>query len=323
MTPPGQSSRRCGRCPSRCRCWRTGCAGTGAGIRTPVAGSTHRPPGASRPSPSRSSPTGTRRLLGHWFRSCVGRRPGDPGTAVPGRLLRGDRAGPARPDGGICAGLLRRAALARAVGRLAGRAGLDGPGWPEVRLADFAPALGPKGLSRIADLVAERSPVQAAEPAAELARDGHLDPEAWHQEWAARYLREQLAELTGDVDHYVAVLAEYLGHTDRYRMIAAALRDADRPAEAIGWARRGLAARPGDPHADRLRDLLVDLLIEAGDTRAAVAERRAEFQRRPITTTFQALHATVTRVGLDVGPVTDGALDILRPRPRIHGSPRT
>ena len=190
----------------------------------------------------------------------------------------------------------------------------DGPGWPEVTLADFAPALGPQGLSRIADLVTERSPAQTGEPAGEPAMGGRLDPDRWHQEWATRYLRDQLAELTGDVDHYVAVLAEYLAHADRYRMIAAALQDAGRRAEAIDWARRGLAARPGDPHADRLRDLLVDLLIEVGDTDTAVAERRSDFQHRPTATTFQALHATATRIGLDPGPVTDWALDILRAR---------
>jgi hypothetical protein len=32
----------------------------------------------------------------------------------------------------------------------------DGPGWPEVALADFAPALGADGLARVADLVTER-----------------------------------------------------------------------------------------------------------------------------------------------------------------------
>jgi hypothetical protein len=79
----------------------------------------------------------------------------------------------------------------------------DGPGWPEVKLADFAPALGPKGLSRIADLVTERSPVRATEPAL----GGQVDPDRWHQEWADRDLREQLAQLTGDLDHYIAVLA--------------------------------------------------------------------------------------------------------------------
>ena len=89
-------------------------------------------------------------------------------------------------------------------------------------------------------------------------------------------------------------------------MIATALQDADRRAEAIDWVRRGLVARPGDPHADRLQGLLIDLLIEVGDPDTAVAERRADFQRRPIATALQALHATATRVGLDPDYPTSG-----------------
>ena len=184
----------------------------------------------------------------------------------------------------------------------------DGPGWPEVKLADFAPALGPKGLSRVADLVNERVTQRAAERAVGAA------PDRWHDQWAAQHLREQLAHLTGDVDHYVGVLAEDLEHADRYRMIAAALQDAGRLGEAVDWARRGLADRPTDPHGDRLRDLLVDLLIAVGDRDAAMEERRSDFQRRPIATAYRALHATTTRVGLKSGPVTEWALDVLRAR---------
>jgi len=125
----------------------------------------------------------------------------------------------------------------------------DGPGWPEVRLADFAPALGLEGLARIAALVAERTAA--------------ADPDSWHDEWAAQYLREQLAAASGDVDAYVADLAEDLKHPDRYRTIAAILRDAGRAVDATSWARRGLADHPRNPNGDRLRDLLVDLLIDA------------------------------------------------------------
>ena len=45
----------------------------------------------------------------------------------------------------------------------------DGPGWPDVELADFAPALGVKGLARIGDLVTERVTQRTAEPATEHA----------------------------------------------------------------------------------------------------------------------------------------------------------
>ena len=191
----------------------------------------------------------------------------------------------------------------------------DGPGWPEVRLAEFAPALGPKGLSLVGDLVTERAGQRAAERAAGAAED------RWRDEWAAQHLREQLAQLTGDVDQYVGVLAEDLRHADRYRMIAAALQDAGRLGDAVEWARRGLADRRADPRGDRLQDLLVDLLVAVGDRNAAVEERRADFQRRPTAPAYQALQATTTQVGLDPGPVAEWALDVLRARvgedPRI------
>lgn len=182
----------------------------------------------------------------------------------------------------------------------------DGPGWPDVKLADFAPALGPKGLARVGDLVTERVTQRVAERAAGVA------PDRWRDQWAAQHLREQLAQLIGDVDHYVGVLAEDLTHADRYRMIAAALQDAGRFTEAVDWARRSLADRPSSPHGDKVRDLLVDLLIAVGDLDAAVQKRRSDFQRRPIATTYQALQDTTAWVGLAPGPVIEWALDILR-----------
>ncbi len=294
----------------------TGCAGTGAGIRTPYSGRREysqaaRGVAAIAEQILTDPDAQAARALVPQLRKAVDRvmralQYLDDSSGVIGQDLRDLMEAYTRA---CCAAPSSPGPLA---GWLVGLV-WDGPGWPEVRLADFAPLSVRRRLSRIADLVAERSPVQAGEPAAEPARDGHLDPEASHQEWAARYLREQLAELTGDVDHYVAVLAEYLGHTDRYRMIATALRDADRRTEAIDWARRGLAARPGDPHADRLRDLLVDLLIEDDDPdargRAKIGLPAPSARHRR-----QALHATATRVGLDPAPATDWALDILQAR---------
>src|SRR2546422_1951324 len=74
----------------------------------------------------------------------------------------------------------------------------DGPGWPDMRLREFAPALGPAGLAHVANLVDQR---RAA---------SNLDN--WGQRFAVRHLREQLAELSGDVDRYVAELARNLTH---------------------------------------------------------------------------------------------------------------
>jgi hypothetical protein len=160
----------------------------------------------------------------------------------------------------------------------------DGPGWPEVRLGEFAPALGGRGLAALAALVEERA--------------AGADPDSWGRAFATRDLREQLAEVAGDVDRHVAVLAEHLGHAGRFLRIVRVLADAGRPAEAVGWARRGLAeADAGGPDVDRLRDALVDLLIDADEPWAAVAERRAAFERHPGAAGYRALLETARRCG--------------------------
>jgi hypothetical protein len=174
----------------------------------------------------------------------------------------------------------------------------DGPGWPRVRLADFAPALGKRGIAEVERLVAERARV--------------ADPESWTAAFAVRDLREQLAEVSGDVDRYVAVLAEHLTNAVQYQRIAEALRAAGRREEAIDWARRGVAASVGSPYTDRLRDLLVDLLVAAGDTSGAVRARRAEFERHPTAAGYRSLIDTVGTVGGD--DPTAWALQVLRDR---------
>jgi len=97
------------------------------------------------------------------------------------------------------------------------RARLDGPGWPDIQLADFADALGPTGLDEVARLVAER---RAAG-----------DPDSW-ADVGIKLLREQLAALSGDVDAHVAVLAENLHSARQYGEIVTVLRGAGRDADA-------------------------------------------------------------------------------------------
>ncbi|MGH3784346.1 MAG: hypothetical protein ACRDRO_27940 [Pseudonocardiaceae bacterium] len=60
-------------------------------------------------------------------------------------------------------------------------------------------------------------------------------------------LREQLAEISGDIDHYIAVLAEDLYAASSYLKIVDALRNVGRAADAERWARRW------DRQPDRLR----------------------------------------------------------------------
>ncbi|MEU2612403.1 DUF6880 family protein [Micromonospora sp. NPDC007271] len=174
----------------------------------------------------------------------------------------------------------------------------DGPGWPRIRLADFASALGERGIAEVERLVAERARV--------------ADPESWTAAFAVRDLREQLAEVSGDVDRYVAVLAEHLTSAVQYQRIAEALRAAGRRDEAIDWARRGVAANTGSPYTDRLRNLLVDMLVTAGDKSGAVAARREEFARHPTAAGYRSLIDIMGTVGGD--DPTAWAIQVLRDR---------
>ncbi|MEU9171155.1 DUF6880 family protein [Streptomyces sp. NPDC048420] len=175
----------------------------------------------------------------------------------------------------------------------------DGPGWPDIPLADFAPALGEQGPRQLSDLVEQRAgePEQADE---------------WGTAFGVRYLREQLAEISGDTDHYVEVLARSLTGPDQYVKIVRVLRAAGREAEATDWARRGLEAHPASPFKPQLMDELVALLIAGGKGEEAVSVRRDVFARTPLASAFAAVAATAREVG---SPQTvTWALDLLRAR---------
>jgi tetratricopeptide (TPR) repeat protein len=154
----------------------------------------------------------------------------------------------------------------------------DGPGWPDVILADFAEALGPRGIAEVERQVA--------------ARAADVDPDSWSDSWAIRDLREQLAQVSGDVDRYVAVMAEHLTHPGRYQRIAQSLAGSGRTDEALGWAQRGIAEHPDHHETDELLDTLVSLMLNLGDQTGALQLRQTEFERRPLATTYDSWAAT-------------------------------
>lgn len=178
------------------------------------------------------------------------------------------------------------------------KAQFDGPGWPRIHLSAFAPALRERGIAEIAAQVEERAAA--------------ADPDSFSIQYSVRDFREQLAELTGDVDHYIAVLGEDLKSPEQYRKITQTLAAADRAAEAVTWAQRGLTHHPANPYSDKLRDLLVDLHLDAGAPTAALQVRLAEFSRHPVAATFRSLADTCGRVG-DTTPLAP-ALDELHAR---------
>lgn len=180
---------------------------------------------------------------------------------------------------------------------------LDGPGWPKVRLRDFAAPLGHAGLAECARLVEERRSA--------------ADPGSWTATWGIRDLREQLAELTGDVDSYVAVLAEDLRSTAQFVTIVTVLRTNGRGDEAEQWARRGLAESAHPTDTEKLRDLLVGLLLEREAADEALAVRRSAFERVPSPDLYQKLRETAEHLGVWTSSLRTEALDYVRAKAHV------
>jgi tetratricopeptide (TPR) repeat protein len=174
---------------------------------------------------------------------------------------------------------------------------LDGPGWPDFELRDYAAALGVKGRSELARLVEDRA--KTTEP--DLLGRTPL---------GIRVLREQLAEISGDIDHYVAVLAEDPYAASSYLKIVDALRNVGRAADAERWARRGLGI--GNPiDQGKLRDTYVNLLLERGATDEASAMRWQLFDQHPTQIHYNDLRRTAERTG-DWPDLRDKAIGRLR-----------
>ena len=174
---------------------------------------------------------------------------------------------------------------------------LDGPGWPDFELRDYAGALGEKGRAELARVVEDHA--KTTEP--DLLGRTPL---------GIRVLREQLAEISGDINHYIAVLAEDLYAASSYLKIVDALRNVGRAAEAERWARRGLGI--GNPiDQSKLRDTYVTLLLERGATTEASTIRWQLFNQHPTQTHYHDLRRTAERTG-DWPDLRDKAIRRLR-----------
>lgn len=161
---------------------------------------------------------------------------------------------------------------------------LDGPGWPDFELRDFAPALGERGRAELTLIVEEHA--KTAEPDT-LGRTP----------FGIRVLREQLAEISGDLDHYIAVLAQNLRTARQYLTIVEVLRGAGRTAETEEWAYRGVTGLGNPIDLDKLRDAYVHLLLDRGANDEAIAVRRKLFDANPTQAHYLALRHTAERTG--------------------------
>ncbi|MBV8996654.1 MAG: hypothetical protein JO287_23785, partial [Pseudonocardiales bacterium] len=178
-----------------------------------------------------------------------------------------------------------------------GKLRLEGPGWPDFELRDYAAALGQKGQAELARIVEDRA--KTTEPDL-LGRTP----------FEIRVLREQLAEISGDINHYIAVLADDLSAASSYLKIVNALRNVGRTADAERWARRGLGI--GNPiDQGKLRDTYVNLLLQRGATTQASTLRWQLFDQHPTQTHYNDLRRTAERTG-DWPSLRDKAIRRLR-----------
>lgn len=127
------------------------------------------------------------------------------------------------------------------------------PDWPRIELAGFATALGPTGLARLKSTV-----------------DALLAGRPGPRRDVARRLAEQVAEITGDVDTLLTILATKPPSREVNLRIIRVLRSAGRHGEAIAHAARTMV------HRERSRG-------------GALALRRAEFRRNPGEASYAAL----------------------------------
>ncbi|KAA9166826.1 hypothetical protein FPZ12_001100 [Amycolatopsis acidicola] len=136
------------------------------------------------------------------------------------------------------------------------------PDWPLIELAEFADALGEAGLAHLRSIV-DRVRTERAGPRREVARS----------------LAEQLAEITGDAETLLAILATKPPTPEVNLRIIRTLRAAGRHGEAIAYAARTRV------HAERPRT-------------GVLALRRAEFRRNPCPASYSSLRTAAEQAGV-------------------------
>ena len=179
------------------------------------------------------------------------------------------------------------------LGRRLAKFRLASPGWPDVALNDFLPALGGKGVAayrRVVDAAAEQAEAQGDRPGFELGS-----------------MLLELADLDGDVDRAVELLSRE--EHPRYAAIIERLVAAGRRDEALARLDRAVAeSRIDAPGPDPWRDTganpywvrpgrALDLYLEAGRSGDALDLARDLFHSDPGPASLDFLLATAERLG--------------------------
>jgi len=118
-----------------------------------------------------------------------------------------------------------------------------------------------------------------------------------HRRFRLAHVMETLAELSGDVDERVGVLAKDQSSPWQFVRIVEVLRGCERFADALEWAERGVAAFGIDTDP-RLIDVLAEEYQRAGRASDAVGLLWRIFDADPDARSYRRLQAQAARAGL-------------------------
>ncbi len=171
--------------------------------------------------------------------------------------------------------------------------------------ASYAEVLGPEGLAEYGQLAQ-----------AEWDALPDLGPKDEERSWSSRRFRitrimQTLAELTGDVDAVVDVLARDQSSAYQFVRIAEVLRGAKRYDDALVWAEKGLALHGGSD--SRLVEVAAEEYHRTGRGEDAVRVTWDAYGKSPGLRTYRHLAEHAERA--DLWPAWhDKALELLRAR---------
>lgn len=157
----------------------------------------------------------------------------------------------------------------------------------------YADLLGDEGLAEMRRLADERwSQLPPVDPDHRRSGDRHFH---------LTRMMETLAEVAGDVDARVEVMARDLSYPYHYVQIAEVLTEAGRSDDALAWAERGLAAFEDTDHHMRSDSRLDDVVLAGWFERGRMAEvvelvwRR--FTEKPTLASYQRLKRWTSEAG--------------------------
>jgi tetratricopeptide (TPR) repeat protein len=170
--------------------------------------------------------------------------------------------------------------------------------------SSYAEVLGEEGLSEYRRLA--QAEWDASPPL------GPQDSRSWSgTRHRITRIMQTLAELSGDVDAIVEVLARDQSSAYQFVQIAAVLVEAERYDDALAWAEKGLASHGTSD--SRLVSTLAEEYHRAGRGEDAVRICWDAYEQRPSLATYQQLSQQAQRAGS--WPAWHGkALDLLRTR---------